>query len=70
MSGPAGMVRVVRGEPRAEELAALLVVLGALAGAAAPPVAAPPPAAPWARLASGLPAAAWLTRPHPGWRTP
>ncbi|MEV6313811.1 acyl-CoA carboxylase epsilon subunit [Streptomyces sp. NPDC051776] len=70
MSGPDGVVRVVRGEPRAEELAALLVALGALAGAVTPPRAAPPPSAPWTRRASGLPAAAWLTRPHPAWRAP
>ncbi|MEU6079101.1 acyl-CoA carboxylase epsilon subunit [Streptomyces sp. NPDC047108] len=68
--GPGGIVRVVRGEPRAEELAALLVVLRALAGAVAPPAAAPSRAAPWARLAAGVPAAAWLARPRPGWRTP
>ncbi|MEV4875849.1 acyl-CoA carboxylase epsilon subunit [Streptomyces cyaneofuscatus] len=65
-----GVVRVVRGTPRAEELAALLVVLGALNGAGTAPAAVPPPAAPWAHPASVLPAAAWLTRPRPAWRTP
>ncbi|MFC9627028.1 acyl-CoA carboxylase epsilon subunit [Streptomyces sp. NPDC056930] len=68
MSGRDGIVRVVRGAPRAEELAALLVVLGALADAGTTPTAALPAAAPWARPASGLPATAWPARRHPAWR--
>lgn len=68
MSDPQPLLRVVRGAPTAEELAALVGVLMARSSAG---TAAPPPESAWVRLArpgaitpSGLPA-----RPGPGaWR--
>ncbi|WP_149824351.1 acyl-CoA carboxylase subunit epsilon [Streptomyces tailanensis] len=70
MSDPT--VRVVRGVPRAEELAALIMVLRALSEYNPDPAAGPPPpsAAPWPRPAAPLtaPAPAWSTRHRPTWR--
>jgi hypothetical protein len=65
-------VRVVRGAPRAEELAALVLVLRALAAqdAARAAEAASPRAADWSRPAAPLtvPSLSWATRPPPAWR--
>ncbi|RBM11701.1 acyl-CoA carboxylase epsilon subunit [Streptomyces sp. PT12] len=63
------MIRVVRGNPTAEELAAALAVVQARAAAAA---AAPPPPerprSPWSSPAHNLPRA--LPAPgHTAWRT-
>ncbi|WP_329277681.1 acyl-CoA carboxylase epsilon subunit [Streptomyces sp. NBC_01451] len=68
MSGPT--VRVVRGAPGAEELAALLMALHAMS-APAPAIGPPPPsAAPWPRPTTPLttPAPAWSTRGRPAWQ--
>jgi hypothetical protein len=60
------LLRVVRGEPTTEELAALVAVV-AMRAAAAEAEASPPPApSPWSARAAGLRQA-----PHPGpgaWR--
>ncbi|MGP3949183.1 acyl-CoA carboxylase epsilon subunit [Streptomyces sp. 7N604] len=70
MSGPFDAVRIVRGKPLPEELAAVVAILGALTAAGGDAVtAAPPPAAPWTRPTGCPPAPAWSTRRPPAWRT-
>ncbi|AWK08761.1 acyl-CoA carboxylase epsilon subunit [Streptomyces spongiicola] len=66
-------LRVVRGAPAAEELAALVLVLRVLAAGRAERTAAPsasgaPSAAAWARPALDAPATAWSVRRPPAWR--
>ncbi|RFU85719.1 acyl-CoA carboxylase subunit epsilon [Streptomyces triticagri] len=69
MSGPgAGAVRVVRGAPRDEELAALLAVLTALAGTTGPPHGTPAPPAPWTRDSLPRQATSPLAHRLPTWR--
>lgn len=69
-TAPAGppALRVVRGDPAPDELAALTAVLLARGGAAppdGPPDTAPVPAAPgWLRAGRHRPAGAWRTVPH------
>ncbi|MFI8089620.1 acyl-CoA carboxylase epsilon subunit [Streptomyces sp. NPDC086080] len=68
MSGAGDTVRIVRGRPRPEDLAALLAVLGALTGSHVPSGTAVR-AAPWTReRAADLPASAWRTRTLPARR--
>ncbi|MEJ7704842.1 MAG: acyl-CoA carboxylase subunit epsilon [Geodermatophilaceae bacterium] len=57
-------LRIVRGEPTAEELAALVSVLAAVAGARR--AAAPPPAPTWSAASRSVRTA--LSPGHGGWR--
>ncbi|MEU5420980.1 acyl-CoA carboxylase epsilon subunit [Streptomyces sp. NPDC001407] len=69
MSGGEGVIRVVRGNPDAAELAAVLaVLLAAGTGRGAAPAAADPSrrVTPWARPAGA--AVGWSARPAPAWR--
>lgn len=70
---PGAAVRVVRGSPRPEELAAVLAVLTALtaAGRAVPSGPPGPPRAPWPNAVRPLTTAApaWAAAPGPYWRT-
>ena len=62
MSEPTPVLRVVRGDATAEELAALVAVLAARSGA---PAEEPPPPSPWGRPQVRRP----LPTPGPGaWR--
>ncbi|GAA0352856.1 acyl-CoA carboxylase epsilon subunit [Streptomyces blastmyceticus] len=67
MSGGESVLRVVRGNPDAAELAAVVtVVLAAGAGRAGPAAGPPRPVTPWARPAGA--AVGWSARPAPAWR--
>lgn len=59
------MIRIVRGEPTGDELAALITVL--LSRQPAPPARAPGPS-PWTR--SGRPTGTGFDRGARGWRAP
>ncbi|MFH8638146.1 acyl-CoA carboxylase subunit epsilon [Streptomyces goshikiensis] len=68
----AALLRVVRGAPAPEELAALTAVVLALAGSAEAGGQEPPPApaAPWPRGGAALPEdGSWGARALPGWRS-
>ncbi|MEU2867587.1 acyl-CoA carboxylase epsilon subunit [Streptomyces olivoreticuli] len=66
MSGGGSVLRVVRGNPDAAELAAVVTVVLA-AGRAGPAAEPPRPVTPWARPAGA--AAGWSARPVPAWRS-
>ncbi|MFF6877531.1 acyl-CoA carboxylase subunit epsilon [Streptomyces sp. NPDC012474] len=68
MSGPT--VRVVRGAPAPEELAALITALHALTAYTCAARPSLPPAAPWPRPSTPLttPAPAWSSRHRPAWQ--
>lgn len=70
-AGRGPVIRVLRGSPGPDDLAALVAALYLAAGRHPGDGAAPERgAAPWAGAAHPLPAASWSSRPLPAWRPP